>query len=44
MFIVKYLFFVNVFIYFSDKGVERSAALTNLSAQDVLSALKQLVK
>ncbi|XP_059049344.1 NADH dehydrogenase [ubiquinone] 1 alpha subcomplex subunit 2 [Achroia grisella] len=27
-----------------ERGVERSATLTNLSAGDVLSALKQLVK
>ncbi|CAK1541337.1 unnamed protein product [Leptosia nina] len=27
-----------------DKGVERSAPLTNLSASDVLAALKQFVK
>ncbi|XP_075980206.1 NADH dehydrogenase (ubiquinone) B8 subunit [Anticarsia gemmatalis] len=27
-----------------DKGVERSATLTNLAANDVLSAVKQLIK
>lgn len=31
-------------IFISEKGVERSSALTNLSANDVLAAIKQLVK